>query len=324
MNKFYEKLKKLRIWIEDSPKVLVVLIFLIAISWGSNIFISNKITWFSNRPNIIFIIEALSITFNVITGIYALLSFFYLRIDKIDSLELSKKYQSMDENNRRISSELSLKEKDIRKNCRDLMKKLFDDFNLDSSSRITVFFTKDLSRNPDKFNILERYSTGGRQAYFRENDEYLVSIGVIKHIWENGFHCDVGVCPPYSESGRKKQIKRDRYIQHQYENYQISEEMCKNMNMKSCDFVGINLSDDISNVILLFESRKSNSLNHINESSLKRHLSKNFKKDLLFYVELLNWLLDKRKNLSASVQKKPTGSMDAELMEAKNNESKNK
>lgn len=78
--------------------------------------------------------------------------------------------------------------------------------------------------------------------------------------------------------------------------------MIKSMNMKSCDFIGKNLSSDTANIILLFESRKSNSLVHITEVKLKKFLDSTFIKEyLVSHIELLNWLLTKQ-NSQVSVR----------------------
>ena len=302
MNKIYNILRWIRKSVEVSPWLFFILLAVVFLSWVSNLLISNNINPFPNRPNVYAIIKYFSFGFLIISGVYAALGIIYSKIDKIDERAIKLEYSNIKDENSRLISELSLKDKDIRQNCRAILKKIFDEFQLDSSSRVTLFYCKESSRNPNIFHILERYSTGGRQDHFLPESQYMVSIGVIKYIWENGFHIDIGKCPQYPDSGKKLEKKRQEYIQYQLEKYQITEDMIKSMNMKSCDFIGKNLSSDTANIILLFESRKSNSLVHITEVKLKKFLDSTFIKEyLVSHIELLNWLLTKQ-NSQVSVR----------------------
>ena len=77
--------------------------------------------------------------------------------------------------------------------------------------------------------------------------------------------------------------------------------MIKNMNMKSCDFVGKNLSNDLANLIILFESNKNGKLSHITEDKLNKFLDSTFLREhLISHVELLNWISSKQSKLPSN------------------------
>lgn len=296
MNTIYNILRKFRNFIESSPKVFLLLLILVITSWIGNFIISNDIDVFNNRPNVRYILNILSIIFSIFTALYAGLSFFYTKIDDIDKKSNELKFNSIERNNRILVSEISSKEKDIRANCRNILEKIFDKFELDNSSRITLFYCKESCRKPTEFHILERYARGGGKDHYQPESSYLISIGFIKYVWENGFYSDVNQCPVYPESGKKTTLaKRKDYYKYQLESYEITEDMINNMNMKSCDFVGKNLSNDLANLIILFESNKSGKLSHITEDKLNKFLDSTFLREhLISHVELLNWISSKQ------------------------------
>lgn len=298
MEPIYNSLRKLRYIVENNSYIIVIILFLTVFSWIGNFIISNDIELFNDRPNVKSLLRWISVGFSIITAIYGLYTFIYSKIDKIDNERKVEEFTKIEKNNRILASELASKEKQIRGNCRSILKKIFEKFNLDNSSRITLFYCRKLCRKPTEFHILERYSKGGGKDHYQPEASYLISIGFIKNVWQSGFYSDVGKCPSYPESGKKISTKRKEYIQYQLENYEITEDMIKNMNMKSCDFVGKNLSDDFANLIILFESNKSGKLSHITEDKLNKFLDSTFLREhLISHVELLNWISSKQSQL---------------------------
>ncbi|HHF1449122.1 TPA: hypothetical protein ACPI31_000367, partial [Haemophilus influenzae] len=298
MNDMYNYLRKFRDFIDNSPKIFLLLLIVVVASWAGNFIISNKINIFSDRPNIRYALSILSIVFSIFTALYGVLSFFYSKIDDIDKKLNESKFDSIERSNRGLIAEIYSKEKDIRANCRNILGKIFKKFELDNSSRITLFYCKESCRKPTEFHILERYATGGGKDNYQPEASYLISIGFIKNVWENGFYSDTEKCPVYPESGKKIAQKRNDYNKYQLDRYGITEGMIKNMNMKSCDFVGKNLSNDLANLIILFESNKSGKLSHITEDKLNKFLDSTFLREhLISHVELLNWISSKQSQL---------------------------
>lgn len=297
----YNYLRKFRDFIENSPKIFLLLIGVIVASWGGNFIISNDINIFSDRPNVRYILNILSIAFSFFTALYAVLEFFYSKIDDEDKKINESKFDNIEKYNRVLVAEISSKEKNIRANCRNILEKIFIKFELDNSSRITLFYCKESCRKPTEFHILERYAIGGGKDHYQPEASYLISIGFIKYVWENGFYSDIEKCPVYPESGKKIAQKRKDYNKYQLDSYGITEDMIKNMNMKSCDFVGKNLSNDLANLIILFESNKNGKLSHITEDKLNKFLDSTFLREhLISHVELLNWISSKQSKLPSN------------------------
>lgn len=297
----YNYLRKFRDFIENSPKVFLLLIGVIVASWVGNFIISNDINIFSDRPNVRYILNILSMAFSFFTALYAVLEFFYSKIDDEDKKINESKFDNIEKYNRVLVAEISSKEKNIRANCRNILEKIFIKFELDNSSRITLFYCKESCRKPTEFHILERYAIGGGKDHYQPEASYLISIGFIKYVWENGFYSDIEKCPVYPESGKKIAQKRKDYNKYQLDSYGITEDMIKNMNMKSCDFVGKNLSNDLANLIILFESNKNGKLSHITEDKLNKFLDSTFLREhLISHVELLNWISSKQSKLPSN------------------------
>ncbi len=297
----YNYLRKFRDFIENSPKVFLLLIGVIVASWVGNFIISNDINIFSDRPNVRYILNILSMAFSFFTALYAVLEFFYSKIDDEDKKINESKFDNIEKYNRVLVAEISSKEKNIRANCRSILEKIFIKFELDNSSRITLFYCKESCRKPTEFHILERYAIGGGKDHYQPEASYLISIGFIKYVWENGFYSDIEKCPVYPESGKKIAQKRKDYNKYQLDSYGITEDMIKNMNMKSCDFVGKNLSNDLANLIILFESNKNGKLSHITEDKLNKFLDSTFLREhLISHVELLNWISSKQSKLPSN------------------------
>lgn len=295
METIFNYLRKIRNFVVNNPYVIFIISLLVVITWIGNFIISNNISFFDNRPNVKNILNILSIGFSVITAIYGFLSLIYSKINSIDKAIRDTRFDEIEKVNRNLKLDLASRENYIRGNCREVLEKIFAKFNLDNSSRITLFYCKQSCRKPTEFHILERYSKGGGKDHYQPESSYLISIGVIKYVWESGFYSDVGKCPMYPESGKKVLTKRKEYIQYQLENYAITEEMIKNMNMKSCDFIGKNLSNDLANLIILFESNKTGKLSHLKEEDINRFLDSTFLKEyLISHVELLNWVSSKQ------------------------------
>ena len=239
--------------------------------------------------------------FSFFTALYAVLEFFYSKIDDEDKKINESKFDNIEKYNRVLVAEISSKEKNIRANCRNILEKIFIKFELDNSSRITLFYCKESCRKPTEFHILERYAIGGGKDHYQPEASYLISIGFIKYVWENGFYSDIEKCPVYPESGKKIAQKRKDYNKYQLDSYGITEDMIKNMNMKSCDFVGKNLSNDLANLIILFESNKNGKLSHITEDKLNKFLDSTFLREhLISHVELLNWISSKQSKLPSN------------------------
>ncbi|MDP8099639.1 hypothetical protein [Pasteurella atlantica] len=302
MNKLYGCLRKLRNYFHKSPILVFIIISIIALSWISNTIEINKFTiiedYLGSHPTIKLGIEYLSTLFTIIIGVVGFLEFLYIKLNIVDEDIKNKKFQKIEDTNTQLINSLGSKKTEVRQNCQIILKKIFEEFKLTEASRVTLFYTKNFSRNPEKFYILERYSTGGGKNNYHPNSEYLTSIGAIKYIWENGYHEDIGLCDQYPKklNNNRKKGKRDRYCKYQLEQYQITEDMIKNMNMKSCDFVGKNLSNDMANVIILFESESSNTLTVIEKNRLNKFIESSFFVEYITsYVRLLNWLdsLDK-------------------------------
>lgn len=297
----YNYLRKFRDFIENSPKIFLLLIGVIVASWVGNFIISNDINIFSDRPNVRYILNILSMAFSFFTALYAVLEFFYSKIDDEDKKINESKFDNIEKYNRVLVAEISSKEKNIRANCRNILEKIFIKFELDNSSRITLFYCKESCRKPTEFHILERYAIGGGKDHYQPEASYLISIGFIKYVWENGFYSDIEKCPVYPESGKKIAQKRKDYNKYQLDSYGITEDMIKNMNMKSCDFVGKNLSNDLANLIILFESNKNGKLSHITEDKLNKFLDSTFLREhLISHVELLNWISSKQSKLPSN------------------------
>ncbi|MFQ7554804.1 MAG: hypothetical protein ACLRLU_06620 [Haemophilus parainfluenzae] len=297
----YNYLRKFRDFIENSPKIFLLLIGVIVASWVGNFIISNDINIFSDRPNVRYILNILSMAFSFFTALYAVLEFFYSKIDDEDKKINESKFDNIEKYNRVLVAEISSKEKNIRANCRNILEKIFIKFALDNSSRITLFYCKESCRKPTEFHILERYAIGGGKDHYQPEASYLISIGFIKYVWENGFYSDIEKCPVYPESGKKIAQKRKDYNKYQLDSYGITEDMIKNMNMKSCDFIGKNLSNDLANLIILFESNKNGKLSHITEDKLNKFLDSTFLREhLISHVELLNWISSKQSKLPSN------------------------
>lgn len=161
MNDMYNYLRKFRDFIDNSTKIFLLLLIVVVASWAGNFIISNKINIFSDRPNIRYALSILSIVFSIFTALYGVLSFFYSKIDDIDKKLNESKFDSIERSNRGLIAEIYSKEKDIRANCRNILGKIFKKFELDNSSRITLFYCKESCRKPTEFHILERYAQVG-------------------------------------------------------------------------------------------------------------------------------------------------------------------
>lgn len=297
----YNYLRRFRYFIENSPRVFLLLIVVVFFSWVGNFIVSNNINVFNDRLNVRYILNILSIVFSAFTAVYAVLEFFYSKIDDEDKKLNESKFNNIEKYNRVLVAEISSKEKNIRANCRKILEKIFEKFELDNSSRITLFYCKESCRKPTEFHILERYATGGGKDHYQPEASYLISIGFIKYVWENGFYSDIENCPVYPEAGKKITQKRKDYNKYQLDFYGITEDMIKNMNMKSCDFVGKNLSNDLANLIILFESNKNGKLSHITEDKLNKFLDSTYLREhLIYHVELLNWISSKQSKLPSN------------------------
>ena len=77
----YNYLRRFRYFIENSPRVFLLLIVVVFFSWVGNFIVSNNINVFNDRPNVRYILNILSIVFSAFTAVYAVLEFFYSKID---------------------------------------------------------------------------------------------------------------------------------------------------------------------------------------------------------------------------------------------------
>lgn len=286
--------KEVRNFFDDNPKVFTCIsyafIALMVISWLIDLF-KSKIP-VKEIPEISFFVEISPILSKFLIGVYIAWEFFNKKYEKKEYNELKvkgDKYES-------LVSELTKNDIGIRKTCNQVLNQLFTKYKLDPSCRITLFYSRDLIRNPKSFYIMERYSNGGEQAHFEQNKKYSIENGVIQLIWQNSVFKDSDKCPEYKINGKavKQKNSKKAYIEYQENNFSITSEDISRKKMKSCDFLGLRFSNENNiHIIILFESTKKGRLKSHNEISIKEFLEDSYiVEHLSSNIQFMVWLIE--------------------------------
>ena len=300
--------REIKLFFNDNPRVFIVTSYLfiafLIVTWGLDIFRDKilKLDYVNNYPNLIWLINSSSWLSKLLTGIYISWEFFDKQLAKGERIifkEQEAKYNKIKKDFGTVISELKHHDISIKKQCRDILKYIFEKYGLDCTCRISLFYTNTPSRNPNKFYIMERFSTGGQQSHFKPDKEYDISRGVLKLIWMNEIYKDSNNCPEYKDTGKqaKKKRKNLEYEDYQKNIFNLTEQDINNQKMKSCDFLGIRFSSENDvHIIILIESRKKGKLADLKEQSINTYLKSSYIVEYLLYsISFIIWLMEKRK-----------------------------
>lgn len=299
--------KEIKLFFNDNPRVFKVTSCLFIASlittWGLDIFRDKilKLDYIHDYLSLIWLINSSGWLSKLLIGIYISWEFLDKQLAKEEYTTLKEKesdYNKLKKDFSIVLSELTHHNIDIKKQCRYILKSIFEKYKLDSTCRISLFYTQTAVRNPDKFYIMERFSTGGEQSNFRPDKAYEISRGVLKFIWMNEIYKDSNRCPEYKDAGKQAKKKKSTL---EYENYQrdifgLTDKDINDQKMKSCDFLGMRFSTENDvHIIILIESRKKGKLVDLNEQSINTSLKNSYAiEHLLYMTSFMIWLMDKR------------------------------
>ena len=166
-----------------------------------------------------------------------------------------------------------------RKNVDNWIKGMYKVFDFTPKERLSIYF---YYRN--RFILLARHSSDPEKKE-THNPTHPIETGILGKIWRNGQFTDMK-CPVYDEEDDKS------YLEHMEKCYGYSSERTKEMNMKSCRYFGMSITDSDDNIgIILFESTEEGSLSEEDRNLMVSYWRSfdsylcNFIKDSIVYEE---------------------------------------
>lgn len=128
---------------------------------------------------------------------------------------------------------------------RTWLKSIFKQIEFDTYVRASVYY-----ENFDSFSLLARYSLNPALAKSHK-PKFQLNQGVISQAWQHGEHTD-NECINYDSDP-------DAYITYMMNKYKYSKEQLIKINMKSCTFFGLSITQADENIgVILFESLNEN------------------------------------------------------------------
>lgn len=155
-----------------------------------------------------------------------------------DLLELRAEIESAQEDAQNLRSEIF----DIhQKHVRTWMKGLFTQLGFNSHARVTIYY-----ESKDSFILLSRYSSNPSLKKTHKQ-KFQINQGVISKSWSHGEHFD--------DDSPEFDSNPNEYNSYMRKTYGYSQEQLEKINMKSCTFLGIAISDASEHIgVILFES----------------------------------------------------------------------
>ncbi|WP_025123256.1 MULTISPECIES: hypothetical protein [unclassified Serratia (in: enterobacteria)] len=153
---------------------------------------------------------------------------------------------------------------------------------LSTYDRISIYFALD-----KEFSILSRYSLNPELCKIHKRN-FPLDRGVLSHAWRYNEHWEGG--SPTYDIGNPNQ-----YYEYMEKEYGYSEESLNKINMKSCRYLGLSITDADENIgVILFESLKTDTLTAESISKIikycddfQSHLC-SFVKDSIIYDKALS------------------------------------
>ncbi|WP_319380662.1 hypothetical protein [Thiomicrorhabdus sp.] len=177
----------------------------------------------------------------------------------LDQNRQNKEIKDLEEDNREIKqtrSDLNLSQEALQESKSKILeiheelvqtwlKGLYKQFNLDTHSRITVYYEYE-----KQFYLLARYSSNPRYTE-KHRLKFSLNEGVISKAWQHGIHIEKQ-CPNHETSS----VSYGEYMQ---ENYGYDSDKITNLTMKSCRYWAKSIADaDINIGVIVFESTEEN------------------------------------------------------------------
>lgn len=128
---------------------------------------------------------------------------------------------------------------------RTWLKGIFKQIEFDTYVRASVYY-----ENSDSFSLLARYSLNPALAKSHKQ-KFQLNQGVISQAWQHGEHLD-NKSPSYDSTPKE-------YTAYMLSKYKYTEEQLEKINMKSCTFFGLSITQADENIgVVLFESLMEN------------------------------------------------------------------
>jgi len=140
------------------------------------------------------------------------------------------------------------------------LKGISKQIQLDTFSRVTIYF-----ENAESFTMLARYSSNPKLAK-KHKLKFELNQGVISKAWEHGEYIE-NKSPSFED-------KPKEYIDYMSKKYSYSEKQLKDMNMKSCFYFALSITEADDNIgVILFESEKSHAFNEEMMTTIRNYCS---------------------------------------------------